>query len=519
MRFDEIVRIIDKYSLIGREPAFKTYILSLLKEDSLEINKEIKVEYNGFDGYAPNGLFNIDGSTIIDINFNLNEKTVLRLKDRFIKAINQEVPFINYLVVSNIDLRIQTDKILNRIINSLPTNNIKILFYGPAEINKIINRQQAKSKEIVNNLFTIRIKHVVEQSSNWKDTREKRIHELINKYKRGQMSLFLGAGVSASAGMVDWKTLLDSLFVNLISTVMNEKNEFKEKDVLQISQRLSKIQDGSSLALARYLRTGFSKDEDGDKKFIEAVRSSLYDLRNNELSIDSALFNSIAKLCMPERTGSKIRSVVTYNFDDLLEKCLIKKSVRHHSIYADTNEYSLDELPIYHVHGFLPEDVSGYDSLEKNTFVFSEEGYHKIYSDPYHWSNLIQLNSLREFNCVLIGLSMTDPNLRRLLDLAVKNPEGPRHFVFMKRSDSESFIYDTIKTQTDDIETTNKVQVIDNDNAARSFIESHHNLQEEIFRELGVSIIWYETYDEIPILLTNIYEKASIENNPSWLKK
>ena len=87
---------------------------------------------------------------------------------------------------------------------------------------------------------------------------------------------------------------------------------------------------------------------------------------------------------------------------------------------------------------------------------------------------------------------MTDPNLRRLLDISSRNIDKPRHFAFMKRLSLDGF-------RTNE----NKV-IIKNINAAERFLERHHNLNEEIMRELGVSVIWYTDYDEIPKILKEI---------------
>ena len=197
-------------------------------------------------------------------------------------------------------------------------------------------------------------------------------------------------------------------------------------------------------------------------------------------------------MCMPLRRGAKIKSVITYNFDNLLEKELNKSHIHNHSIYSDDVNLDPDKLPIYHVHGFLPEDRSNYKNIDKSTLVFSEDGYHKIYSDAYHWSNLIQLTNLKENSCLLIGLSMTDPNLRRLLEIAARNIDKPKHFVFMKRLSNEKFIYKDGK------------KIIDNDSGASLFLEKHHSLNELTMRELGLSVIWYTDYDEIPKILNEI---------------
>jgi hypothetical protein len=207
-------------------------------------------------------------------------------------------------------------------------------------------------------------------------------------------------------------------------------------------------------------------------------------------------------MCQPRRTGAKVKSVVTYNFDDLLERQLKKDNILHRSIYTDTESYDPDELPVYHVHGFLPEDRDDYQGLENSTLVFSEEGYHQIYSESFHWSNLVQLNSFRENSCLMIGLSMTDPNLRRLLDISSKNIERSKHFAFMKRLSSDDFCFEVGESGT-------KKKAVKNVDAAEKFLERHHALNEELMKELGVTIVWYETYDEIPQFITDVVRYES----------
>lgn len=204
---------------------------------------------------------------------------------------------------------------------------------------------------------------------------------------------------------------------------------------------------------------------------------------------------------MPRRTGAKVRTVITYNFDDLIERQLLENSIQHHSIYTDNEAFDPEELPVYHVHGFLPEDSKNYERLDKSTLVFSEEGYHQIYSDAYHWSNLVQLANLRDNSCVMVGLSMTDPNLRRLLDISARNLDRPKHYAFMRRMTLETFAY----SQKD--KDGNKQQFIDNIEGAEQFLNRHHKLNEEIMKELGVSIIWFNDFADIPSLLARINGK------------
>ncbi|TOO96928.1 hypothetical protein CGH26_27460, partial [Vibrio parahaemolyticus] len=86
--------------------------------------------------------------------------------------------------------------------------------------------------------------------------------------------------------------------------------------------------------------------------------------------------------------------------------------------------------------------------------------------------------------------------LRRLLDISSKNTERSKHFAFMKRLSSIEFCYETISGK--------KSKVIDNVESAKRFLEHHHILNEELMKELGVTIIWYENYDDIPEIIKNV---------------
>tara|TARA_X000001388_G_C2213353_1_gene116073 strand:- start:190 stop:1089 length:900 start_codon:yes stop_codon:yes gene_type:complete len=296
--------------------------------------------------------------------------------------------------------------------------------------------------------------------------------------------------------MPDWNTLLNSLFVTYLTQEFDSDGEVVDSDISELVTRLNTVDEPTALMAARYLRKGLVKNSSEAKEFTSAITKNLYKLRNSKFAIDSRLIRSIASMCMPRRTGAKVRSVVTYNFDDLIERQLSANNIIHRCIYTENETYDPDELPVYHVHGFLPEDRKKYDGLDNSTLVFSEEGYHQIYSDAYHWSNLVQLNSLRENSCLMVGLSMTDPNLRRLLDISARNIERSKHFAFMKRLTTDSFCFES--------NGKSKKQVVNNIDSAEKFLVRHHTLNEELMKELGVTIVWYESYDDIPEIIEKI---------------
>jgi len=476
---------------------FETFILNLLKVHLEKSNKPFVSQPRriGFDGYAPEGIDEIKGGTQVEIKFNLERMPLRRLLEQAVHIqtkLFDNVPFENLLFITPNPI---SNKFREYFYAKFQDEKLpfKIIVWGPEDVNKIVSKNRKEANEIANNLFSLRIESaVVQTSKDWKKEREEKIQLLNRLYKKGQFSLFLGAGVSSSAGMPDWNTLLNSLFVTYLTNEFDGESKIVDSDINQIVNRLNQIDEPSALMAARYLRKGLDSRNTESQEFTKAITKNLYKLRDTEKKIDSDLIKAIVELCMPLRTGAKVKSVVTYNFDDLIERQLELQSIQHHSIYTDNDFIDPDELPVFHVHGFLPENPEKYEGLENSTLVFSEEGYHLIYFDSYHWSNLVQLSNLRENHCLMVGLSMTDPNLRRLLDISSRNRDKARHFTFMKRLTLESFANVEDK------------QVIDNLDGAKKFLDRHHNLNEEIMRELGVSVLWYTDYSEIPQILREI---------------
>lgn len=504
MLIDDIVARIDEGGPKSYY-SFETFVLNLLKHHLSLQGKSLEPLSDRSslgDAVAPDGIDDIKGPVLFEIKFNPPRDTNV-YKDIWAAKVFSHLKQVSPERFPSKIIFISAKPLSKNFKNDMPSGlgvpngAVDVIYWGPEEINKIVSRHRAKASEIVNNLFSLRLEAAVKTPAvDWSAGRKAIIEKLKDSYERGQFSLFLGAGVSSSAGMPNWDNLLNSLFVAYLSQEFDEDNAIDSSDIKELVGRLNKVSESSALMGARYLRKGLAGSSAEANNFVDAITKSLYELRNKKFDIDSRLFRAIAATCMPRRTGARVRSVVNYNFDDLLEKQLAKAGISHRSVYTETEVYDPDELPVYHVHGFLPEDRSNYSLLEKSTLVFSEEGYHHIYTNAYHWSNLVQLNCLRENNCLMIGLSMTDPNLRRLMDISARSLEQNKHFAFMKRLAIDEFCYDMTGME--------KKAAIKNLEGAKKFLDTHHALNEDLMMELGVTVIWYEKYDEIPEILEGL---------------
>jgi hypothetical protein len=305
----------------------------------------------------------------------------------------------------------------------------------------------------------------------------------LKKHLRdGELTLVCGAGVSKDAGTPTWPVLLNELLSSLIRRKLPDAPPAPE-DHKKLASLYQQFFSPSPLVVAQYLKNGLGAD------FLENVRNTLY----AQSPKSSELLEAIIDMCRPQRSRQSVHSIITFNFDDLIEHNLHKHRICHKAISAEGQRADRSELPIYHVHGYLPRD--GHIN-ETHAIVFSEDAYHSQFIDPFSWSNMVQLNHFGQSICLFVGLSMGDPNLRRLLDVAMrKNPERKaNHYVFKKRN-VPNVLASTIANlglAGDAVET------------ARDFVVMSEILEEQDSLNLGLNTIWIDDYSEIPAFLRSL---------------
>lgn len=295
-----------------------------------------------------------------------------------------------------------------------------------------------------------------------KRTYDSAIATLSKALHAGRLTLVCGAGTVVDAGIPTWHQLL----VRLLESMMCRITQDRAIPLCNVTpEEFQRRYGPSALMVGKYLKSNLGED------FLSELRDALY--ANEPKSC--AIVDAIVELSRPQRDGKPLESIITFNFDSIVEEQMTANNIPHKTIFSEGTRNHPNELPIYHVHGFLPRVGVIEDESE---IVFSEEAYHSQFIDPFSWSNLIQLNKLSQNTCLFIGVSLTDPNLRRLLDVSNrKNPS--RHL--------NHYIIKKIPLTTDG--------AIDQ----LSFL-----LEEQDANELGLNLLWVSDFPEIAPMLRRI---------------
>jgi hypothetical protein len=242
--------------------------------------------------------------------------------------------------------------------------------------------------------------------------------KLKEAYNNGDLALFCGAGISFDAGMPSWgvllKYLLDEVFKNEKLTTEINAN---------FANVLQKKINISPLIMAQYIKRLLGNN------FNIKVRDALYKKCTNK----SNTIDAIAELSRQKRNKKPLKAIITFNFDDLIEMKMKEEKIEYKTIFTEGQRIKDTEIPIFHPHGFLPRDIKLSNEFD---IVFSEDAYHTQFIEPFSWGNLIQLNYLNNSICLFIGISLTDPNMRRLLDVSTRKSGNAEknHFIIKKKN-------------------------------------------------------------------------------------
>ncbi|MCD8250912.1 MAG: SIR2 family protein [Phocaeicola dorei] len=124
--------------------------------------------------------------------------------------------------------------------------------------------------------------------------------------------------------------------------------------------------------------------------------------------------------------------------------------------------------------------------------MFSEDEYHNQYADLTNHETIKQLGVLDENICLYVGISFTDPNMRRLADAYIKEHQDRQtpHYLIKK---------------IPDIHLNNENRFL----SETKLLNQIMCLEELDAKSFGFQIIWLDNFDEIPQLFNDIKDKQN----------
>lgn len=224
-----------------------------------------------------------------------------------------------------------------------------------------------------------------------------------------QTDLVMGAGINKDYGAKDWAGLLDSL-----------NTEFFLGDTERADGLKHYVGDELFTSSMVLKTSGFDT--------YRSLNDELYKFKEAKSfnDPDSTLYRCVNYIAAHPGTN-----VITYNYDTNLEYLLKKRDLLYCAIYDDNSFVSKNAVcSIYHVHGLLPFDRFN-ERKFTDSLIFNESDYYYLYNNPYSWNIAKQLHDFKFNVCFFIGISLTDPDMKRILELA--NNPLKFNFIFMKK--------------------------------------------------------------------------------------
>lgn len=229
-------------------------------------------------------------------------------------------------------------------------------------------------------------------ADSWKDE-STLVEYLAKQLILGRLAIVLGAGISQFYGLPKWAELIENICRDLGEPPMPS--------------------GGDPLLKAGTLKAKyFNGNEQG---FSEAVKKALYkNIRPDFQSIrKNDLLSAIGALSMSSSRGNA-STIITFNYDDLLELFLEYHGYDTASIDDAKHWAPRHDISIYHPHGLLP--LTPGRPVTSTAIVLATSDYLSILgsSSQNLWKPLLQ-TIFRTHTFLHIGLSGTDLHLQSLV--------------------------------------------------------------------------------------------------------
>ncbi|MCI0731877.1 MAG: SIR2 family protein [Chloroflexi bacterium] len=343
------------------------------------------------------------------------------------------------------------------------------------------------------------------------------LSSLRTSFEQGKLEFLVGAGSSIAAGLPGWnvlnKRLIRKFFEKEVlaqclkkALVIDEKNnnftffrdridfESEELDALAATfERYFGRDAVIDLLRAEIHHAAGACEEDGGALFDRLLHEALYEgISHYDLQ---PIHYEIAAATVARQ---KPRVVYTANYDDILEHALEQILRAQGNTSAERvksiTSRSAKDLGVVHIHGYLPLK----EKKSRGKLVLSEKDYLSGYGS---WADktLGEILGQNKKDLLLVGLSLSDPRLRRLLHKRAEIKRqgtkglGDIYVILSRGRDLDAFDLATRKAK--------RIAV---------------NYSEPYWQSWGIHVISVDTPELIPVLIRQIRLGMS---PAEWVKK
>jgi len=136
------------------------------------------------------------------------------------------------------------------------------------------------------------------------------------------------------------------------------------------------------------------------------------------------------------------RRVWTTNYDDLVEQAALEAGIRARTLDPSSRTENR-EFSVAHLHGYLAPARQRAPKRDPGAapIVLAEDDYHAVASNVIGWTNREFFRLFDGYRVLILGMSLDDPNLRRVLQVTASQtlqtkksarPPEPTHFAVMR---------------------------------------------------------------------------------------
>jgi hypothetical protein len=349
---------------------------------------------------------------------------------------------------------------------------------------------------------------------------------LKEAFSKGNLTFYLGAGVSKDNGLPSWEELVQALY---FSTLEDESYIYQLKPfpnyLFAIAEWVLKQKNEPLDIIIRKIKQWYE-----GKDFMGMLCNTLYASFERENSLidipgisclilsQNKTLSAIVECCRKSKPAeSGVHAIVTYNYDNFLELGLEKYAdIKDNfiTIYKGEQLLLYEKIPIYHVHGYIPYQNN---DIKFEDILFSEEQYNRAFQDPFYWGNVVQINQLTSVTGLMLGLSLSDRNTRRILDSIRSQPVLKNNYILMRKpkyKNIEKDEYEINKIREKAYEYQKNYQ----DSRMKMPAKESYQIQqildsiykyetmefEKGIENIGLNLITFDDFEEIPEILHEI---------------